>query len=59
MTNIRKERYDRIEVPIGEEFDSRQWIKTSESVVNGVVMAVLLNGYSTEDDAIKPIVVVQ
>ena len=59
MTNIRKECYERTEVPIGGEYDSRQWIKTSESVVNGVVKAVLLNGYSTQDDAIKPIVLVQ
>ena len=59
MTNIRKECYERTEVPIGGEYDSRQWIKTSESVVNGVVKAVLLNGCSTQDDAIKPIVLVQ
>lgn len=58
-TNIRKERYEIIEVFIGKEFDSRQYIKTSESIVNGVVQEVLLNGYCIQDDVIKPIVIVR
>ncbi len=59
ITNIRKERYEIIEVLIGNEFDSKQYIKTSESIVNGVVQEVLLNGYSIQDDVIKPIVIVR
>ncbi len=58
-TNIRKEHYERIEVSIGKEYDSRHCIKTSESIVNGVVKEVLLNGYSLQDDVMKPIVIVR
>jgi len=59
ITNIRKEYYEKIEVFIGKEYNSRQYIKTSESVVNGVVKEVLLNGYSMQDDIMKPIVIVR
>ncbi len=59
MTNIKKECYVKIEVEIGGEFDSRQCIKTSESVVNGVVTEVLLNGYCIQDDILKPVVLVR
>lgn len=59
ITNIRKEHYERIEVLIGKEYDSRQYIKTSESIVNGVVQEVLLNGYYLQDDVMKPIVIVR
>lgn len=57
-TNIRKECYKKIEVLIGSEYDSRQYIKTSESIVNGVVKEIVLNGYYMQEDVIKPIVVV-
>ncbi|MCI9542197.1 MAG: hypothetical protein HFG39_14395 [Lachnospiraceae bacterium] len=58
-TNIRKEHYKKIDVPIGKEYDSRQYIKTSESIINGVVKEVLLNGYFMQDDTMKPIVLVR
>ncbi len=58
-TNIRKEHYERMEVFIGKEYDSRHCIKTSESIVNGVVQEVLLNGYALQDDVMKPIVIVR
>ncbi len=58
-TNIRKERYEKIEVAIGKEFDSRRYIKTSESIVNGVIREVVLNGYYIQDDVMKPIVIVR
>lgn len=58
-TNIRKEHYDKIEVFIGREFDSRRYIKTSESIVNGVVRDVILNGYYMQDDVMKPVVIVR
>lgn len=58
-TNIRKERYEKIEVFIGREFDSRRYIKTSESIVNGVVRDVILNGYYMQDDVMKPVVIVR
>ncbi len=58
ITNIRKEHYEKIETVIGEEYDSRQYIKTSESIVNGVVQEVLLNGYAMQEDVMKPIVTV-
>ena len=58
ITNIRKEHYEKLDAVIGEEYDSRQYIKTSESIVNGVVQEVLLNGYSMQDDVMKPIVMV-
>ena len=59
ITNIRKERYEKIEVSIGREYDSRRYIKTSESIVNGVVREVVLNGYYIQDDVMKPIVIVR
>lgn len=59
ITNIRKERYEKIEVLIGKEFDSRRYIKTSESIVNGVVQDVLLNGYYMQEDVMKPVVIVR
>lgn len=59
MTNIRKERYEKIEVSIGKEYNSRQYIKTSESVVNGIVKEVVLNGYTMRNDVMKPIVIVE
>ena len=55
----KKERYEKIEVAIGKEFDSRRYIKTSESIINGVVKEVLLNGYFMQDDTMKPIVLVR
>lgn len=58
-TNIRKEYYNKTEVLIGTEYDSRQHIKTAESVVNGVVQEIVLNGYDMQEDVIKPIVVVK
>ncbi|MEY8320790.1 hypothetical protein AAK894_06835 [Lachnospiraceae bacterium 46-61] len=59
ITNIRKERYEKIEVLIGSEYNSRQYIKTSESVVNGIVKEVVLNGYTMRNDVMKPIVIVE
>ena len=59
MTNIRKEHYEKIQVLIGKEYNSRQYIKTSESVVNGIVKEVVLNGYTMRNDVMKPIVIVE
>lgn len=59
ITNIRKEHYEKIEVFIGKEFDSRRYIKTSESIVNGVIQDVILNGYYMQDDIMKPVVTVR
>ena len=36
-----------------------KYIKTSESIINGVVKEVLLNGYFMQDDTMKPIVLVR
>lgn len=59
ITNIRRERYEKTEVLLGTEYDSRQYIKTSESIINGVVREILLNGYYMQDDVMKPIVTVR
>lgn len=58
-TNIRKEYYKKTEVLIGSVYDSRLYIKTAESIVNGVVQEIVLNGYDMQEDVIKPIVVVK
>ncbi len=58
-TNLRKERYEKINVIIGKEYDSRKYIKTSESIVNGAIQEVVLNGYHIQEDIMKPIVIVR